>query len=101
MVEDFGGQAEHAGGAAAPVPPAPRTEFRTADGHTVRLHPKVTIPMGVAGIEAIGSVMGQGMAAFKAVISDVYLDYGIAWWDFTDERGEPEPIDHWSIARLL
>ena len=60
------------------------------NGHTITLHPKVTIPLGVAALSVIKQ--GGGQAAMEGGLSEVYLRFGIESWDF-DEPVTPENID--------
>ena len=98
-MDEIGGQAEHAGGAAAPAPPATRVAL--PNGHAVTLHPEVTMPLGIAAMAAIRDSLGEGIPAVEAALSGVYLRFGIASWTFTDAQGRPEPVTPESIARLL
>lgn len=66
--------------AAVPVSSAP-THVDLADGW-VELHPKVTIPIGIAALSVIKQ--GGGQAVIEAGLAEVYLRYGIARWSFPD-----------------
>lgn len=97
---DTVGQDGHAGGSAAPEPPAPNI-VPLPSGHTVTLHPEVTMPLGIAALSAIRGSLGEGQPAVEAALSEVYLRFGIASWSFRGADGYPEPVTPESIARLL
>lgn len=112
-MDDFGGQADHAGGAAAPVPPAPRTldipASRSVTGRDERVtfHPAVTLPLGAACVTAIQrslegvTSVADALATVEGALSTVYLRFGIASWTFADAGGAAEPVTDEGIARLL
>ena len=76
-----------AGGSAAPDPLAtPPNVVRLRDGHTVMLHREATPALAVGMI----ALIEQGASSVPAMLgrlTDVYLELGIAAWDYLDERG--------------
>jgi hypothetical protein len=80
-----------AGGSAAPESPA--SNVVTLPTGTVTLHPKVTIPLGIAALSVIKQ--GGGQAAIEGGLAEVYLRFGVESWSFE------EPITPDSIERLL
>lgn len=81
----------NAGDSAVPESPAPN--IVTVGEHTVTLHPKVTMSIGIAALSVVKQ--GGSQAVIEAGLVEVYLQFGIASWTF------PEPITQESIARLL
>jgi hypothetical protein len=86
-------------GSAAPEPSAPNI-VRLPNGHTVTLHPKVTIPIGVAGASVINANRGH-LADIWGGLAEVYLHLGIAAWTFKDAKGEAVPITPDTIDEYL
>ena len=86
--EQIGAPAE---GAAAPEPSAPN--IVTLPNGTVTLHPKVTIPIGIAALSVIKQ--GGGQAVIEGGLAEVYLRLGVESWTF------PDPVTPANIERLL
>ncbi len=86
-------------GAAAPGPSAPSNVVELDNGHRVTLHPKVTIPLGVAALSAINE--GGTFGTVFGRLAEIYLTLGIESWTFRDGRGQPEPITPDNIERFL
>lgn len=78
--------------AAAPVSSAPSNIVRVPGG-VVTLHPKVTIPLGIAALSIVKQ--GGGQAAIEGGLAEVYLRFGIASWSF------PDAVTPENIERLL
>ena len=90
-VSDVGENVTDAGDSALPESSAPN--IVTVGEHTVTLHPKVTMPLGIAAFSVVKQ--GGSQAVIEAGLVEVYLQFGIADWTF------PEPITQESVARLL
>ena len=108
---------------ACPCPGAPHT------GEIVYLRPNVSVPLGTAATNVSQAVMNDYLDKHpdtrarlldatdreakirelsKATLPDataglaeVYLEYGIVGWTFTDAQGKPRPITPETIAELL
>lgn len=67
-------------------------------GDVVSLYPELPLDGGLAAQAAmwLDDQIQRGIQLYGAM-----LDHGIAEWTFVDENGEPEPIDHDTIRRLL
>jgi hypothetical protein len=100
MIEPVG-QDGHDEGAAAPVPSSPPNVVALPSGHSVTLHPEVTLPLGIACISAIKGALHEGQPAVEAALAEAYLRFGIASWTFRDVNGDPVPVTAESIARML
>lgn len=85
------GVADPAEGLAVPEPSAPNIVH--VGEQTVTLHPKVTMPIGIAALSVVKQ--GGSQAVIEAGLAEVYLQFGIADWTF------PEPITQESVERLL
>lgn len=68
-------------------------------GDTVTLHPEPTTPLGVAAWTAVE--LGGSLPTLQARLASIYMEFGIADWSFTDERGRAVPITRENIERLL
>lgn len=106
-MDEIGGQAEHAGDAAAPAPPAPHTVAIPASvsvtgrDESVELYPEVTMDIGIASMAAIRGALGEGQPAVEAALSRAFLRFGIESWTFRGRDGTPEPVTPEATARLL
>ncbi len=117
MTVPGGGQAtvSPAEDAAVPESSAPNI-VKLANGHTVTLHPKVTMAIGAAATaiarstvqDAIRSAAKSGTttpniltAEIEGGLAAIYLKFGIMAWTFTDDKGQPEPVTPENIDRLL
>ena len=75
-------------------------------GDWVELEPVATLDIGQAATMAI-QVHGADAVRLQVELGRAFLQYGIRAWNFTDERGDPVPVDHrdpaWpsTLERLL
>lgn len=67
----------------------------------VELEPEVTNPMGMAGVYAIIHAGDTDEAGMRAILTPIFMRYGIRAWSFTGEKFAKVTIDQDTIARLL
>jgi hypothetical protein len=67
---------------------------------TVTLAPEASMTLGLRANGAIAAA-GSDASRLESMLARVFIDEGITGWTFVDEDGDPEPITHESIERLL
>lgn len=112
MTTDLGQQVASAEGSAVPEPSAPsplvnvgacRCPSRPHATDTVTLRTTVSVPMGMAAMQAMRGKAFEGgtPADSMGALASVYLHHAIAAWSFVDEKGKPVPITPANADRLL
>ena len=67
----------------------------------VDLEPEVTAPMGMAAVYILGNEDIPDEPGARAVLTPIFLRYGIRGWSFTGEKFSHVKVEPDSIARLL
>ena len=67
---------------------------------TVTLAPEASMTLGLRGKGAIAAA-GNDAARLESMLARVFIDEGIIGWTFVDAEGQPEPVNHDNVERLL
>jgi hypothetical protein len=70
------------------------------DGDEVYLAPEASMTCGLRANGAI-TASGGDISLLEPLMARIFIDEGIVGWTFVDEDGDPVPVTHGSIERLL
>ena len=82
---------------ACPCPGTPH-----ADGDSVFLYPKLGLQGGVMAERKVREMAGTADPdRILAVLTDIFVQFGVADWTFVDDKGKPVEVTPDSLKRLL